>query len=155
MTTQTRLGRRIGWGITGLAATVAAVTTSAPAASAAVHTLAIYPTGQTYYVGSSYGLVATTRETAGQPWVMFYDEGQCIGGSLARPVANVDSVANTAKMNWVPSTAGHHVLTANDGHTTQTFAVDVLAAPAGTTPVSPAQPSGCGPLDRFLNSGSA
>ncbi|MEV0466458.1 hypothetical protein AB0I30_32665 [Nocardia tengchongensis] len=155
MTTRTRLGRRIGWGIAGLAAIMAVGAVGASTASADVHTLAIYPTGQTYYVGASYGLVATTVSTGGLRWVTLYDNGQCLGGMWTKPVENVDSVSLVAKVNWVPSTVGHHVLTADDSRTTQTFAVDVLAAPAGTVPATPAQPSGCSPLERFLNSGSA
>ncbi|MFD6355113.1 hypothetical protein [Nocardia tengchongensis] len=155
MTTRTRLGNRIGWGTTGLAAIMAVVAVGASTASADVHTLAIYPTGQTYYVGTSYELLATTVSTGGLRWVTLYDNGQCLGGMWTRPVENVDSVSLVAKVNWVPSTMGHHVLTADDSRTTQTFAVDVLAAPAGIVPATPAQPSGCSPLERFLNSGSA
>ncbi|WP_433666869.1 hypothetical protein ACQP06_24930 [Nocardia sp. CA-136227] len=152
MSTRIRLGRRIGWGTTGLAAIMAVVAIGAPTASADVHTLAIYPTGQTYYVGGSYELVSTTAPTTA--WVTLSDNGQCIGGMRSRPVNNVDSINLVAKLNWVPSTAGHHVLTAADSRTTKTFEVDVLAAPAGTVPAAPAQPSGCSPLERFLNSGS-
>ncbi|MFE3798677.1 hypothetical protein [Nocardia tengchongensis] len=155
MTTRTRLGNRIGWGTAGLAATMAVVAVGTSTASADVHTLAIYPTGQTYYVGASYELLATTVSTGGLRWVTLYDNGQCLGGMWTRPVENVDSVSLVAKVNWVPSTMGHHVLTADDSRTTQTFAVDVLAAPAGTVAATPAQPSGCSPLERFLNSGSA
>lgn len=155
MTTRRSLGRRIGWGTTGLATIMAIAAVGAPAASADVHTLAIYPTGQTYYVGSSYELVSTTMPTGGLRWVTLYDNGQCIGGMWTKPKENVDSVNLIAKVNWVPSTMGHHVLTADDSRTTKTFEVDVLAAPAGTVPATPTQPSGCGPLERFLNSGSS
>ncbi|MFF0635894.1 hypothetical protein ACFYTS_25695 [Nocardia sp. NPDC004151] len=154
MTTRTRLGHRIGWATTGLAVTMAVVAVGAPTASADVHTLAIYPTGQTYYVGGSYQLVSTTAPTEGPRWVTLSDNGQCLGGMRSKPVNNVDSVNMVAKLNWVPATVGHHVLTAADSRTSKTFEVDVLATPAGTVPATPAQPSGCSPLERFLNSGS-
>lgn len=154
MTAHTRPGRRIGWGITGLAATVAVVT-AAPAASAEVRTLSIYPADQTFVAGTSYQLYASTSGGVSFDWLNFYDNGQCIGG--AKPKSHPDlELPPRAAMSWIPSTAGRHVITVDDGTTTKSLTLDVQPAPAGSTPATPGpKPAGCGALDRLIGTGSA
>lgn len=152
MNTPSRPGRRMGWGLTGLVATVAAVAAGAPAASADIVALTINPAGQTYYVGTYYDLVATTD--VGADVVSFYDNGACIGSKASNGNPEIP-LAPVAAVSWLPSTAGRHVLTANDGKNTMTITLDVLSAPAGSTPGAPRPwQSGCGPIDRLLT-GSA
>lgn len=153
MTTHSRPGRRISWGLTGLAATVAVITAGAPVASADIIAFKIYPAGQTYYVGTNYGLSATTMY--GGDFVSFYDNGQCIGSHVSNGNPEIP-LAPVAGVGWIPSTAGHHVLTANDGKNTMTITLDIQPAPAGSTPATP-QPQliGCSQIDRLLNAGSS
>ncbi|MFJ9371666.1 hypothetical protein ACIRRA_45840 [Nocardia sp. NPDC101769] len=152
MTTHSRPGRRIGWGLTGLAATVAVITAGAPAASADIMVFNIDPAGQTYYVGTNYRLRAITE--FGDDFVSFYDNGQCIGSSVSKGNAEVPT-APIAGVYWIPSTAGHHVITANDGKSTMTITLDIQPAPAGSTPATP-QPQlvGCSQIDRLLTGSS-
>ncbi|MFE2997203.1 hypothetical protein ACFXG4_19585 [Nocardia sp. NPDC059246] len=155
MTTHTHPGRRIGWGITGLAATVAVITTGAPAASADMIGFHIDSADQTYYVGTNYGISVTIINSTVTNFVSFYDNSQCIGGSRAYGNPEIP-LAPVASVNWIPSTAGRHVITANDGKTTQTLTLDIQPAPAGSTPAKPVPPpAGCSQLDRLLNTGSS
>ncbi|MFF0613980.1 hypothetical protein ACFYUD_35480 [Nocardia tengchongensis] len=81
MTTHTRPGRRIGWGIAGVAATMAVAASGAPAASADIDTLSIYPGNQTVVTGAKYGLYVSAPGGDGVSWVSFYDNGQCVGAT--------------------------------------------------------------------------
>ncbi|MGW3545835.1 hypothetical protein ACWDNI_35570 [Nocardia niigatensis] len=101
-------------------------------------------------------MFATTADGAGMRWVSFYDNSQCIGSSRTYVVPDALVDVPTAQMYWVPSTAGRHVLTADDGQTTKTITVDVQPTPTGSTPSNPGpQPSGCSALDRLFNAGSS
>ncbi|MFE3104986.1 hypothetical protein [Nocardia tengchongensis] len=155
MTAHTRPGHRIGWGIAGVAATMAVAVSGAPAASADIDTLSIYPGNQTVVTGAKYGLYVSTPRGDRASWVSFYDNGQCIGST--RIISNSDLEGPPfAYMNWIPQTPGPHTITANDGRITKTLAVDVQPTPTGSTPATPGpNPAGCGALDRLLNSGSA
>ncbi|MFE3230025.1 hypothetical protein [Nocardia sp. NPDC059228] len=150
MTTHSRPGHRIGWGLTGLAATVA---TGAPAASADIVAFTINPAGQTYYVGTYYVLSATT--SYGTEFVSFYDNGVCIGSNISKGNPEIP-LAPVAGVSWIPSTAGRHVLTTNDGKNTMAITLDVQPAPGGSTPDTPRpRPIGCSQIDRLLNTGSS
>ncbi|WP_433671919.1 hypothetical protein ACQP06_09750 [Nocardia sp. CA-136227] len=154
MITDTRHGRRIGCGITGLAATVAIVTGAAPAASADVAWVNINPPAQTYYVGTSYRLAAgPSTEPSGSQVVSFYDNGQCIGtgSSHVQPQTGIEYAAS---VSWIPATAGQHVITADDGQTTKALTITVVPALAGSTPATPVSQRGCDPLSR-LQTGSS
>ncbi|MFD6355117.1 hypothetical protein [Nocardia tengchongensis] len=154
MTTHTRPGRRISWGIAGVAATMAVAVSGAPAASADIDTLSIYPGNQTVVTGANYDLQVSAPWGDGARWVSFYDNGQCIGST--RMIFNSELEAPPyGHMNWIPKTPGPHTITANDGKITKTLAVDVQPAPTGSTPATPGpKPAGCSALDRLLNSGS-
>ncbi|MFE2959582.1 hypothetical protein [Nocardia tengchongensis] len=151
MTTRTRLGRRIGWGIAGLAASLAAVTTGAPTAAADVHDFWVATATSPYYAGTDYLLYASTTQGAGVRWVIFSDNGACIGGARTDAVPGYTPMVG---MTWIPSTAGHHVLTADDGQTTKSITVDVQPTQAGTTPKTPPARTGCGKLQQLLTTGS-
>ncbi|MEU1209934.1 hypothetical protein [Nocardia sp. NPDC005825] len=153
MTAHDRLSRRIGWGLTAIAATTAALTTAVPAASADMvnfHILADQGV-QTYYVGTKYGFSVALVGT-GSDWVTFYDNGQCIGGSGGHGGSPEVGTAPVARVNWIPSTAGSHVITAKDSKTTQTLTVDVQPALPGSPPAQPTSQPGCGELDRLFSS---
>ncbi|MFF0634619.1 hypothetical protein ACFYTS_19170 [Nocardia sp. NPDC004151] len=154
MTTHERRARQFGWGITAVVA--AAITTGVPTASADMVNFHIAADQgvQTYYVGTNYGISVTIVNVTGTSFVTFSDNGQCIGGSRGYGNAEIGT-APVAAVNWVPSTVGRHVITANDGKTTQTLTVDIQPAPAGSTPATPMLPVGCSQLDRLLNAGSS
>ncbi|MFE5287297.1 hypothetical protein ACFRAQ_20220 [Nocardia sp. NPDC056611] len=139
MITSTRHGRRIGCGITGLAATVAIVTGAAPTASAAVTWVKFETPAQTYYVGTDYRITAGSDP---ESMMAFYDNGQCIGKSAAH-FNSILGETFAAVVEWVPATAGHHVITVDDGKSTKTLAVDVEAALPGSTPDTPVAQGGC------------
>ncbi|WP_458688407.1 hypothetical protein [Nocardia tengchongensis] len=64
--------------------------------------------------------------------------------------------APVASVNWIPSTAGSHVITAGDGKTELTVTLDIQLAPAGSTPAEPVPPpAGRSQSDRLLNAGSS
>ncbi|WP_458689842.1 hypothetical protein [Nocardia tengchongensis] len=139
MITDTRHGRRIGCGIAGLAATVAIVTGAAPTASADVTWVNFETPAQTHYVGTNYRISAGSDPAS---TLAFYDNGQCIG--KAAPHYNSElGVYFAAVVYWLPTTAGHHVITVDDGKSTKTLAVDVVAALPGSTPDTPVSQGGC------------
>lgn len=152
MTVHTRPSRRIGWGITGLSAATAVVAI-APTASADVQRLSIHPADQTIVAGTSYQLYASTGW--GSHWITFYDNGQCVGGTRTT-FSSETELDPYAYVSWTPSTAGTHVITADDGTAAKTLSVTVQPAPAGSTPAPPsAKPAGCSTLERLLGTGSA
>ncbi|GAB0108049.1 hypothetical protein JMUB6875_70520 [Nocardia sp. JMUB6875] len=153
MIADTRSGRRIGWGAAGLVVAAAVVVAGAPTAGASVTNFQM--TAQTYYVGSAYGMRAYTVEHAGQRYVAFYDNGQCIGGAKTWTAGEVEVYTPTADMTWIPTTAGRHVLTADDGESAKTITVDVLPAAPGSTPATGYKYPGCGALDRLIYTGSS
>ncbi|MEU1431221.1 hypothetical protein ABZ412_29545 [Nocardia sp. NPDC005746] len=151
MTTQTNYGRRIGWGTAGLAMSLAALTFGAPTASADVETFWVGTANYPRYAGTDYLLYATTVKGAGARWVIFSDNGVCIGGTRTDSVPGYTPMAG---ITWIPTTAGRHVLTADDGQTTKSITVDMEPPQAGTTPKTPPTPTGCDKLSQLLTTGS-
>ncbi|MFE3759543.1 hypothetical protein ACFXO9_35020 [Nocardia tengchongensis] len=151
MTTHTHPSRRIGWGIAGLAVSLAAVATGSPTAAADVQDFWVATATSPYYAGTDYLLYASTAQGAGARWVIFSDNGACIGGARTDAVPGYTPMVG---MTWIPSTAGRHVLTADDGQTTKSITVDVKPTQAGTTPQTPPTPTGCGKLQQLLTTGS-
>ncbi|MEV0466459.1 hypothetical protein AB0I30_32660 [Nocardia tengchongensis] len=151
MTMHIHPARRIGWGIAGLAASLAAVTTSTPTAAADVQRFWVATAENHYYAGADYQLYAATAQGAGARWVIFSDNGTCIGGALTNTVPGYIPMVG---LTWTPTTAGRHVLTADDGQTTKSITADVQPTQAGTTPRTPPTPTGCGKLQQLLTTGS-
>ncbi|MFE3230121.1 hypothetical protein [Nocardia sp. NPDC059228] len=154
MIAHTRPGRRIGWGTAGLVAATAVVVAGAPTAGASVTDFEV-TSADHYYAGGAYWMRAFTVAHAGQRYVAFYDNGQCIGGARTWTAGEVEVYTPTADMEWIPTTAGRHVLTADDGEGAKTVTVDVLPATPGSTPATGPKQPGCGMLDRVLNTGSS
>lgn len=129
---------------------MAVVTAGAPTASAGIVAVHI-SSADTYYTGTAYAVSASL--SAQDSWVSFYDNGQCVTGTKSSHVGDSE-MQPVAAIKWVPRTAGHHVLSVEYAGQTMTVAVDVQAAPAGSTPATPPATSPCG-LAGQLGSGSA
>ncbi|MEV0099915.1 hypothetical protein, partial [Nocardia sp. NPDC050789] len=107
--------------------------------------------GATFYVGQQY-----FAATGGMPngllgWMDFYDNGQCIGGapiSGAGPVHGV--LMDLWSVDWVPTTAETHTITASDGTQSKSTTVTVLPAAAGSTPMPQPKHHGCGILAALI-----
>ncbi|MFD7843795.1 hypothetical protein ACFV4K_12795 [Nocardia sp. NPDC059764] len=128
------------------------VTAGAPTASAEILGFRI-TSAETYYTGTAYTVSASLNYGDADKWVSFYDNGQCITGVESAHVGDSE-MRPWASINWVPATAGHHVLSVEYAGQKVTVAVDVQSAPAGSTPATPPATSPCG-LAGQLGSGSA
>ncbi|WP_327145145.1 hypothetical protein [Nocardia sp. NBC_01327] len=131
-------GRRIGWGITGVMTIAAVAAIVAPPAFADVTQLDVSSGGGTLVVGSTYQLRAKAENFDSQP-VMFRDNGSCIG---SRPTTSQNTGALVI-IDWTPTSAGTHTITATQAGVAKSVRVEVIAA-AGQPAAPAATPSGCG-----------
>ena len=111
-----------------MTATMAAI--AAPTAGAAVSNLSVTNFGdnntpQTYVVGVRYALVVTADRALSTPMVNFYDDGQCV--TAAAHPAGPDTAGTVGA--WGPAK-----LTARQGRSSISITVNVVPAPAGSTP---------------------
>ncbi|MEV0293152.1 hypothetical protein [Nocardia sp. NPDC050710] len=99
-----RTGRRLGAGLTGLAAFGCAAVLSVPYASATVDDLTV--DGRVLQAGCTYQITAKVNH-----WfeVWFYDNALVITGSPVKPVNGV------ATIQWKPKKSGTHTLAALQG----------------------------------------
>lgn len=148
MHTNARLGRGIGLGIHGLAAIAAFTLVSAPTAAADIVSVDVELGGdQQFYVGKTYYLTARIDAEDGlgnTPTVTFSDGSQCLGA------VTVPSVNVQARMPWVFTKPGAHSIFAKQGLDKDFITINVVAAPAGSTPAAQPKITGCG-----ANSGSS
>ncbi|WP_200172488.1 hypothetical protein [Tomitella cavernea] len=118
-----RLRRGLQVGVTALGVTATALVLAAPNASAHVQSLSI-DSGMgfgslgagPYGTGCSYQ--ATAQAEHGNE-VYFYDNGTYIGSALA------PGSLGPVTITWTPTTAGTHVLVADDGFQSATQTVEV------------------------------
>ncbi|GAB3209178.1 hypothetical protein GCM10027262_29440 [Nocardia tengchongensis] len=139
-----RFVRRIACG----APVFAAITLlAAPSASAMVSSIAFEPrvmdnvqvvAGKTFWFA-----VYTLDFGSGSPTVQVYDNGQCIGSTI--PGAGPqDPLQNYSYINWQPTTAGTHTITAKQGMSSKSITMTVQSAPPGSTPDPQPSNPGCG-----------
>ncbi|BAD60036.1 Ig-like domain repeat protein [Nocardia farcinica] len=113
-----------------LFAAAAATVLVAPSAHASVQSLAVE--GSTHVVGGTYTLTAQVGGASGGLLVYFSDNGEFIGAPT------VPWPPGSATIDWQPSTPGRHILTAEQGGSTQSIVVAVEEA------ASPGSGSGSG-----------
>ncbi|WP_067813806.1 hypothetical protein [Nocardia inohanensis] len=151
MQSQANLNRRIAWGA-GIIASLAAVGLTAPPASADVLTLAVSKQNGEPQVGGTFQVLSQTEGTGtglstGSSFlkapVVFTDNGTCIG--KARPAMINNGLAH---VEWTPTTAGQHTITATHG--TSSKSITVTVAPGATT-----QPAATSPDCTVSGSASA
>ncbi|MFE3193159.1 hypothetical protein ACFXHA_29430 [Nocardia sp. NPDC059240] len=168
---RSRTMRRIGWAATTLATATAVTTLTAPPALANLGPIIVAecaqsdnnpcPASSPIVAGQKYVVTAPANQIIPLPvlssldtTVNFYDNGQCIASG---PAPTGMGVAGFYWMDvsvyWVP-TAGTHKLTVTQGGASDSTTVNVVAAPAGSTPAQPPKQPGCGG-GGSLGSGSA
>ncbi|MBF6357505.1 hypothetical protein IU449_23640 [Nocardia higoensis] len=103
-----------------LFAAAAATVLVAPSAHASVQSLAVE--GSTHVVGGTYTLTAEVGGASGGLLVYFSDNGEFIGAP------KVPWPPGSATIDWQPSTPGRHILTAEQGGSTQSIVVEVEEA---------------------------
>ncbi|MEV6072679.1 hypothetical protein AB0L82_39575 [Nocardia sp. NPDC052001] len=136
--------RRAGAGITGFAAIAAAAVIAAPTACAAVDTVTVE--GSNFQVDTEYTISATLSGASIGLLVYFSDNGQFIGSpKVPWPVGH-------SSITWKPSTKGQHIITVEQGGSTQSTTVTVADKPLGSG--SSSSGSGFGPAGP-LGSGSS
>ncbi|MVU83617.1 hypothetical protein GPX89_41060 [Nocardia sp. ET3-3] len=116
--------RRIGSGITGFAALVAAAGLAAPSASATVDSVGIDPGN--LVVDKAYTVSATLGGASIGQLVYFSDNGVQIGPP------KIQSPPGHASISWRPMTTGQHVLTVSQGSENRSIVVQVSDAPFGS-----------------------
>ncbi|MVU83618.1 hypothetical protein GPX89_41065 [Nocardia sp. ET3-3] len=127
-------GRAIGAGLAGATA-AAVVAVMSPAATADVDVITISNNSPT--VGTSYGLHASLSGPLFGQTVYWSDNGTSLtpNGKMPWPMGE-------SNLDWVPATAGRHVITASQGSSTQYLVVDVNdGSGAGTTTTTPVPPT--------------
>ncbi|MTL10187.1 hypothetical protein GL307_00630 [Nocardia seriolae] len=122
-------GRHLGIGLAGLAiatGAVAVVTThEAPAAHASVDSVTV--SGSNWTVGNTYTLHASLSGASFGLLVYWSDNGNSL-----TPAGKVPWPPYNASLDWKPTTAGQHIITASQGSSTNTLIVNV--ADGTTTP---------------------
>ncbi|MFE4458104.1 hypothetical protein ACFROC_12195 [Nocardia tengchongensis] len=159
MPNTTRTLRHIGWGATTLAVGAAVTALTAPTALAdvgAVQVLACpsnpsastpcvtptsYVVGQAYRISAEYMPYPGVSGMENYGFVDAFDNGACVAGSMA--VRDTDPGHNYTDMIWVPTTAGTHKIRVMQGSDFADTTVTVVAAPAGSTSVTPPAQASC------------
>ncbi|MFE6859674.1 hypothetical protein [Nocardia sp. NPDC057668] len=163
MSTRSGPARRIGWGVTALAAISATVAIVAPQASAGVG--ALVAPDEPVVAGTTYRVdmwLESDSDAAfiGEKYVVT-DNGKCIYSVTVSWGFGSTMLQSPARFRWTPTTAGSHTVTAKSygtyGVRSDSFTVNVAEAPAGSTP-EPATTTGCdgsGSFGGSSGSGSA
>ncbi|MFE2995906.1 hypothetical protein ACFXG4_12935 [Nocardia sp. NPDC059246] len=125
-----RSARRIAAGVAGLATTAAVAVLAAPQAAATVDSVAISGTAP-YTINTSYTLTANLSG-AGIGLLVYWSDN---GASLTNGVGIVPWPVGYSHVDWKPTTAGQHMITASQGGNTKTVIVNVT---------DPSQPGGGG-----------
>ncbi|MFR9753404.1 hypothetical protein ACL02S_20550 [Nocardia sp. 004] len=110
---------RAGTGLTSFAAIAATVVLAAPSAQASVSSVSV--SGVLHTVGTTYTITAKIGGVSGLLPVAFSDNGNKLETSPVLP----NPLTGTAKIEWTPSSAGQHVITATQGFSTKSVAIDV------------------------------
>ncbi|MGX1811883.1 hypothetical protein ACWIGI_39705 [Nocardia sp. NPDC055321] len=141
--------RRIGWGVTALAAISTTVAIAAPQASAGVGAL-VAPT-EPVVAGTTHRVdmwIDGDSDAAfiGEKYIVT-DNGKCIYSvTVSWGFGSTALAFNPISISWTPTTAGSHTVTAKSygtyGVRSDSFTVNVAEAPAGSTP-KPATTIGC------------
>ncbi|MFF0634656.1 hypothetical protein ACFYTS_19365 [Nocardia sp. NPDC004151] len=158
MANKNRTLRHIGWGATTLAvgAAVTALTAptalaevgpvqilacpSDPASSAPCVTPGSYVAGQAYAIFASYGTDYGWDGAQINQFVDAFDNGTCVAGTMA---TDTDGIHNYIKITWVPTTSGTHKIRVTKGSDFADATVTVVAAPPGSTSVTPPAQAAC------------
>ncbi|MEV6100547.1 hypothetical protein [Nocardia sp. NPDC051981] len=125
-----RSARRIGASVAGLATAAAVAVLAAPQAAATVDSVAISGSAP-YTINTSYTLTANLSGVGVGLLVYWSDNGANITNGLGV----VPSPVGYSHVDWKPTTAGQHMITASQGGNTKTIIVNVT---------DPSQPGGGG-----------
>ncbi|MFR9753405.1 hypothetical protein ACL02S_20555 [Nocardia sp. 004] len=120
----TTAARRVGTGLTSLAATAAVIVLAAPSAQATVKSVTI--SGSDHVVGTSYTLEATVGGISFGLPVTWTANGVKIGGP------KVPWPPGKSTQEWTPESPGQHIITATQGSSTESIVVDVTK-PGGSS----------------------
>ncbi|WP_405486401.1 hypothetical protein [Nocardia sp. NBC_00511] len=123
------ISRRIGAGVAGLAGVAAVAVLAAPQASATVDSVAVSGSAP-YTINTGYTLTANLSG-AGIGLLVYWSDN----GTSLTPAGKVPWPIGYSSIDWKPTTAGQHVLTASQGGNTKTIIVTVS---------DPSQPGGGG-----------
>ncbi|MTE16562.1 hypothetical protein [Nocardia aurantiaca] len=118
---------RIGAGVAGLATAAAVAVFAAPGANATVDSVSISGTAP-YTINTSYTLTANLSGASIGLLVYWSDNGTNL-----TPAGKVPWPIGYSSIDWKPTTAGQHLLTASQGGNTKTIIVNVT---------DPSQPGG-------------
>ncbi|MFE3228364.1 hypothetical protein [Nocardia sp. NPDC059228] len=132
--------RRIGAGVAGLVTTAAVAVLAAPQAAATVDSVAISGSAP-YTINTGYTLTANLSG-AGIGLLVYWSDN---GASLT-PAGKVPWPIGYSSIDWKPTTAGQHMITASQGGNTKTIIVNVT---------DPSQPGGGGGTGAGGGTGSA
>ncbi|MEU6585197.1 hypothetical protein [Nocardia sp. NPDC046763] len=121
--------RRIGAGVAGLATTAAVAVLAAPQAAATVDSVAISGSAP-YTINTGYTLTANLSG-AGIGLLVYWSDN----GTSLTPAGKVPWPIGYSSIDWKPTTAGQHMITASQGGNTKTIIVNVT---------DPSQPGGGG-----------
>lgn len=146
MSTRNRLGHRIAWSTSALAAASAVVTLAAPQACALTIDMSPNSAGN-YEVGESYSVNYDPDYGRQEGWIVFTDNGTCFRARTVIAIGGTGSfgtgVPSVGRFSgWSPQTPGTHVLKAIQGRATKTLTVTVLPSSNGT-PARPHTFEGC------------
>ncbi|NNH74728.1 hypothetical protein HLB23_33595 [Nocardia uniformis] len=109
--------RRIGTGVAGFATVAAVAVFAAPNASATVDSITV--SGSNHVINTEYALTAKLSGAGIGLLVYWSDNGKDISGpKVPWPVGE-------AHLDWTPTTAGRHLITASQGGSTKTIEVMV------------------------------
>ncbi|MFJ9369075.1 hypothetical protein ACIRRA_32270 [Nocardia sp. NPDC101769] len=122
-----RSARRIGAGVAGLATTAAVAVLAAPQAAATVDSVAISGSAP-YTINTGYTLTANLSG-AGIGLLVYWSDN----GTSLTPAGKVPWPIGYSSIDWKPTTAGQHMITASQGGNTKTIIVNVT---------DPSQPGG-------------
>ncbi|WP_433593908.1 hypothetical protein [Nocardia sp. CA-145437] len=159
MANKNRTLRHIGWGATTLAvgAAVTALTApialadigpvqilacpSDPAASAPCVTPGSYVVGQAYTISAPYGTDYGLDGAETNRFVDAFDNGACVAGTVTTGVS--DGIHDYTQITWFPTTSGTHKIRVIKGSYFADATVTVVAAPPGSTSVTPPAQAPC------------
>ncbi|MET9491751.1 hypothetical protein [Nocardia sp. NPDC006630] len=125
------LSRRIGAGVAGGAIAAAVAVFAAPQAGATVDSVTVSGSDP-YTINTQYTLTAALSG-AGIGLLVYWTDN----GNTLTPAGKVPWPVGSSTLNWTPTTAGQHLITASQGGNVKTIVVNVVdpAHPGGgTTP---------------------
>ncbi|MFF2557818.1 hypothetical protein ACFVUS_42965 [Nocardia sp. NPDC058058] len=136
------MSRRLGSSVAGIATAAAIVVLAAPQASATVDAITVSGSDP-HTINTEYTLTANLSGAGIGLLVYWTDNGNDLSGP------KVPWPVGFSSITWKPTTPGQHLLTASQGGSTKTIAVNV------TDPANPGTPGGGNPSTPGGSSGSA